>query len=139
MNKISGPDIKKTISPVLQFAVFAGLGGISIIITSFIAQEKLTIWMFAAAFLLLFSIFNNVQSMFVVDFKKYVIHSVYAFTFLLIGLILLASTFSGLSIYEASPYRNIFLVLFISNFIFISMIMMVKGLLIFLGEKDEKL
>ncbi len=139
MNKTSDSDIKKSFTPVLQFAVFAGSGAISIIVASIIAQEKLTTWMFAASFLLLFSILNNVMSMFVDDFKKYIIHSVYSFTFLLIALILLASTLSGLSINEASPYRNIFLVIFISNFIFISMIMMVKGLLIFLSQKDEKL
>ena len=139
MNNISGSDKKKSITPLLQFAFFTGLGGVSIIIASFVAQQKLTIWLFAAAFLLLFSIFNNVLSMFVEDFKKYLIHSVYAFILLLVLFILLASTFSGLSIYDASPYRNIFLVIFISNFIFISMIMMVKGLLIFLDQKDEKL
>jgi hypothetical protein len=125
--------------PIRQFALFSTISIAGIFGASFIASDLLTIWLIAASMLLLFAVINNGLSIFSVNYKSYLIQSVYSFIFLLIGLVLISTFLSGMTIFEAAPYRNIFLVILITNFIFISMIMAIKGLLIFLSEKDSKL
>mgnify|MGYP001058550938 CR=1 FL=1 len=121
----------------------AGLFGLSSLVlmigAKFIAKEPITIWLISASFLLLYSVMTNTVSIFIEDYKKYLVKSIYTFLgmFLLLGLF--SVLLSGLSIHEAKPYRSIYLVLFLTYFIFISMVMMIKGLLSFLDEKDKKL
>lgn len=125
--------------PKMQAAVFGGIAVVGMLGAKLVAQEQLTIWMFAASMLLLFAIMNNGLSIFAPDYKKYLTHSIYIFMFMLIGLIAFATILSGLSVFEAGGYRSIFIIILIANFIFISMIMMIKGLLVVLSEKDKKL
>ncbi|MCH2021244.1 MAG: hypothetical protein MK207_02090 [Saprospiraceae bacterium] len=126
-------------APIKQFALFFVISIAGIFGASFIASDLITIWSIAASMLLLFSVINNGLSIYTINYKSYLIHSVYSFVALLISLVLLSTLLSGMTIFEATPYRNIFLVILITNFIFISMIMLIKGLLIFLSEKDSKL
>lgn len=125
--------------PKTQGLILGGVAVVGMLGAKIVAQEQLTIWQIAASMLLLFSIMNNGLSVFSPDYKRYVSHSMYIFMGLLIGLIALATVLSGLSIFETNGYRNIFIIILISNFIFISMVMMIKGLLMILAEKDKKL
>ncbi|MDC0231301.1 hypothetical protein OAK19_04985 [Aureispira] len=130
---------KNIMPPIRQFALFSIISIFGTVGASFIAKDLITIWSIAASMLLLFAVINNGLSIFAVNYKLYLLQSIYSFVFLLIGLVLLSTLLSAMTIFEAAPYRNIFLVILITNFIFISMIMAIKGLLLFMSEKDRKL
>lgn len=67
--------------PLKQFALFSAISVAAIFGASFIARDLLTIWLFAASMLLLFAVINNGLSIFAVNYKSYVIQSVYSFVF----------------------------------------------------------
>jgi len=129
---------RKIIAPKIQIAFFGGMALIGLLGAKLIAQNPLTIWMIAASCLLLFSILNNLQSVFIEKYKNYLIQSIYLFMFMFIGTILLATGLSGMSIFDAGSYRTIFTIILIANFMFIAMVMLVRGIVVFLEEKDEK-
>ena len=123
--------------PPLQAGIF-GLSSLVLMIgAKFFAKDPITIWLISASFLLLYSVMTNTASIFIEDYKKYLIKSVYTFLLLFLMLGLFSVFLSGLSVHEAKPYRSIYLVLFMTYFIFISMVMMIKGLLGFLDDKDR--
>jgi hypothetical protein len=128
---------KKIISPTIQVTFFSGMAVVGLIGAKIMAKDPLTIWMIAASSLLLFSLMNNIQSVSVKKYKKYLIQSIYLFMFMLIGMVLLATGLSGMSVFDAGSYRTIFTIVLIANFIFIAIVMLVRGFLVFLEEKDE--
>lgn len=132
-------DKKQLMLPKQQAIIFLASMVICMLGASFVAQDKLTIWMIGASFLLLFSILNNGASMFIEDYKPYLIHSLYGFTAMLVAAIGLGMLLSGLSIRDAGSYRDIFIIILVANFLFIAMIITIKGLLRILSEKDNKL
>ncbi|CAA6829060.1 MAG: Unknown protein [uncultured Aureispira sp.] len=123
----------------MQAAVFGGSGVLGMLGAALMAKEALTIWMVGTSCILLYSLINNAMSLFVEDYKKYLIHSVYGFMFTMIAIIAIATILSGLSVSEAGGYRMILMIVLVANFIFIAMIMTVKNLLTFIAKKDEKL
>lgn len=125
--------------PPLQAAVFGITALILMIGAKFIAKDPLTIWLISASFLLLYAVMTNAASIFIEEYKPYLIKSIYGFLIVFLGLGFFSVLLSGLSIQEAKPFRSIYLVLFMSYFIFISMVMMIKGLLKILSQKDQKL
>lgn len=136
---MEGFENKNVIAPkiqVLTLAIFAVVGMLG---ARLMAKNLLTIWQVAATCLLLFAIINNCLSFFAQKYKTYLLQSIYSFLFLLIGLIVFATLLSGISVFDAGTYRTIFLIVLIANFIFISMVMTVKGFLIAFAEKDKKL
>lgn len=130
---------KNTMPPMIQAAISGGSALVGMLGAAFIAKEALTVWMIGTSCLLLYSMMNNGMSMFVEDYKKYLVHSIYGFMFIMIGVIAFATLLSGLSVFEAGGYRMILTIILIANFIFIAMIITVKGLLTFIAEKDKKL
>ena len=125
--------------PMIQAAIFGGSALVGMLGASFMAKEVLTIWMIGTSCLLLYSIVNNGMSLFVEEYKKYLVHSIYGFMFIMIAVIATATLLSGLSVYDAGGYRMILTITLIANFIFIAMIITVKSLLNLLAEKDKKL
>lgn len=93
-------------------------------------------WMAAAAFLLIYSIFNSVGSLFASDSMKYWGRSIYSFLGLALGSGLLAYAFSSLSIGEAGSYRWIFVVLTFGYLVFIS-IMNVARKIVEFAQREE--
>ncbi len=130
---------KNIMPPMVQAAIFGGSALVGMLGAAIVAQESLTVWMIGTSCLLLYSIMNNGMSMFAEDYKKYLVHSIYGFMFIMIGVIALATLFSKLSVFEAGGYRMILTIILIANFIFIAMIITVKGLLSLIAEKDKKL
>lgn len=125
--------------PLMQAAIFGGSALVGMLGATFMAKDSLTIWMTGTSCLLLYSIINNGMSMFTEDYKKYLVHSIYGFMFMMILVIALATLLSGLSVYEAGGYRLILTISVIANFIFIAMIITIKGFLTIIAEKDKKL
>ena len=125
--------------PMMQAVVFGGSALVGMLGATFMAKDSLTIWMIGTSCLLLYSIINNGMSLFVEDYKKYLVHSIYGFMFIMIIVIALATLLSGLSVYEAGGYRMILTIILIANFIFIAMIITIKGFLTIIAEKDKKL
>lgn len=125
--------------PITQAAIFGGSAFVGMLGATLIARESLTIWMVGTSCLLLYSIMNNGISMFAEDYKKYLVHSIYGFMFIMIGVIAFATLFSSLSVFDAGGYRMILTIILIANFIFIAMIITIKALLNLLAEKDKKL
>jgi hypothetical protein len=130
---------RNSIPPMIQAAVFGGTAILGMLGAAFIAKEVLTIWMIGTSCLLLYSMLNNGMSMFAENYKKYLVHSIYGFMFIMIAVIGLATVLSGLTVYDAGGYRMILTIILIANFLFIAMIITIKGLLRLLAEKDEKL
>lgn len=93
-------------------------------------------WMTAAAFLLLFSIFNSVGSLFAPDSMKYWGRSIYSFLGLALGSGLIAYAFSSLSISEAGSYRWIFVVLTFGYLVFISIMNIARRIVEF-AQREE--
>lgn len=130
---------KTIVPPMIQAAVFGGSALVGMLGAAFVAKQALTVWMIGTSCLLLYSMINNGMGIFVEDYKKYLVHSIYGFMFIMIGVIALATLLSGLSVFEAGGYRMILTIVLIANFIFIAMIITIKGLLTVIAEKDKKL
>ena len=125
--------------PMMQAAIFGGSAFVGMLGAALMAKDVLTIWMIGTYCLLLYSMINNGMSLFVKEHKKYLIHSIYGFMFIMIGVIALATLLSGLGISEAGGYRMILTITLVANFIFIAMVITIKGLLTIIAEKDKKL
>jgi hypothetical protein len=130
---------KDLMPPKKQVLIFAAAALVGMLGASFIARNPLTVWLIGVSCLLLFSIMNNGMSFFAESYKNYLIHSIYGFMFLLIGVVGLSTLLSGRSVFDAGGYRIIIMVVLVANFLFIAMITTVKGLLSLLETKDEKL
>lgn len=129
---------KEMISPKKQVLIFGAIALVGMLGATLVAQDPLTIWLIGVSCLLLFSIMNNGISFFAKSYKIYLVHSVYSFMFLLIGVVGVSTLLSGVSVFEAKGYRVIVMVVLVANFFFIAMIITVKGLLSLLEDKDKK-
>lgn len=130
---------KNIMPPKIQAAIFGVSAVLGMLGAMFVARESLTIWMIGTSCLLLYSILNNGLSFFAADYKSYLVHSIYGFMFIMIGVIGIATLFSGMTVFEAGGYRAILMIILIANFIFIAMIITIKGVLSLIAEKDKKL
>lgn len=133
---------EKSVDPILQAGV--ALGGVLL----FIVLSKLINaiglldvpvrfpWMAAAAFLLLFALFNSVFSLSSENMMKYWGRSVYSFLGLAAGAGLLAYLFSSLSISEAGSYKWIYVVVSFGYLVFLSMMAFMRQVVEF-AQKEE--
>lgn len=133
---------EKSIDPVLQAAV--ALGGVLafIVVAKFIdliglmeIPERFP-WMTAAAFLLLFALFNSVFSLSSENMLKYWGRSVYSFLGLAAAAGGLAYLFSSLSIGQAGSYKWIYVVVSIGYLVFLSMMATMRKVVEF-AQKEE--
>lgn len=130
---------KDLMPPKQQVFIFGAAALVGMLGASIVARDNLTIWLIGVSCLLLFSIMNNGMSFFAENYKNYLVHSVYGFLFLLIGVVAVSTFLSGISIFDTKGYRAIVMVVLIANFLFIAMITTVKGLLSLLEDKDKTL
>ncbi|BDS11987.1 hypothetical protein [Aureispira anguillae] len=137
--RMSSFEKKNIMPPKVQAAIFGAMIVVGMLGAAMVAKEPLTIWMMGTSCLLLYSILNNGLSFFANDYKTYLIHSIYGFMFMLIAVIGIGTLCSGLSVFEAGGYRNILIIILIANFIFIAMIITIKGLISVIAEKDKRL
>lgn len=93
-------------------------------------------WMSAASFLLIFSVFNAVGSIFSPNRVRYWGRSMYSFVGLALLSGLMAWAFSHLSISEAGSYRWIFVVLTFGYLVFVS-IMNIARLIVEFAQREE--
>jgi hypothetical protein len=133
---------KNITSPVFQAAVIfaAGLAFMSIgwllSISGIFVVDRLFAWSVAAAFALLFAIFNSLISIRVTHSGKYWGASVYSYMALALGSGTAAWLFTGVPIREASTYRWIFIVVTFGFLVFLSMVNFMKKIVQF-AEKEE--
>lgn len=128
---------KKIISPVQQAIAFGGSAAVMMLIASGVAQKSITIWLISAAVLLLFSVLNNIQSLLVPNYGQYLQRSLVAFVATFIGLGVLATLLSGTSIFDAKPYRTIYIIILVTYFFFAAIVMLMKSFMSFMQSKDK--
>ena len=93
-------------------------------------------WMSAAAFLLVFALFNSISSLSAKDLNRYWTRSMLAYAGLAIVSALTAYALSSLSINEAGSYRWIFIVLTFGYLVFLSIIGLMKFIVEFAEKED---
>ncbi|MEN0003056.1 MAG: hypothetical protein AAF798_02890 [Bacteroidota bacterium] len=121
-----------TLGGVLLFTVLAKL----VKLTGLLPVSERFPWMAAAAFLLLFSLFNSVFSLSAKNLTKYWGKSMYSFLGLAVASGLLAYLFSSLTISEAGSYRWIYIVVAIGYLVFLSMMAFLKQIVDF-AQREE--
>jgi drug/metabolite transporter (DMT)-like permease len=132
----------KSVSPILQAAIALGgvivasLGAKVVKLTGLLSVADHFPWISAAAFLLVFALFNSIFSLASDNMLKYWGKSIYSFLGLAVASGLLAYLFSSLSIDEAGSYRWIFIVLTIGYFIFLGMMAFMRRIVEF-AEREE--
>lgn len=132
----------KAYNPILQAGLT--LGGVVVFIlaskivklTGLLYVSDRFPWMTAAAFLLLFALFNSIFSLSSKDLAKYWGKSIYSFMGLALTSGLLAYAFSSLSINEAGSYRWIYVVVTIGYLIFMSMMAFLRKIVEF-AQREE--
>lgn len=133
---------EKAFNPIYQALITFGGVLVFIAVAALIKATGLMLvperfpWMTAAAFLLLFALFNSVFALSSKNMGKYWGKSIYCF----LGLALLAGltawVTSSLSINEAGSYRWIYIVVTIGYLIFLSMISMMRTIVEF-AQREE--
>ena len=132
----------KAYNPVLQAALAFGAGilvtvGAKLVnLSGLLDVSDRFPWMSAAAFMLIFAIFNSIFSLSSKNLMQYWGRSIYSFLGLVFASGLVAYLFSSLSIYEAGSYRWIFFVLTIGYLVFLSIMSFMKRIVEF-AQKEE--
>lgn len=142
MQNPKGSIFEKAIDPVHQAII--SLGGVLsfIIISKFInAIGLLSVspkfpWMTAAAFLLLFAVFNSVYSLTAKSIAKYWGRSIYSFMGLAAVSGFIAYLFSSMTISEAGSYRWIYVVVTFGYLVFLSLMAFMRKIVEF-AQKEE--
>ena len=133
---------KRIENPMFQAAVAIGMvlvlmvSGKLVRMSGLITVPVLFPWMTAAAFMLLFAMFNSVISLSVADMIKYWGRSVYGFLGLAAGAGFLAYMFSSIPIGEAGSYRWIYVVVSFGYLVFLIIMALVRKIVEF-AEKEE--
>lgn len=132
--------VKKDLMPPHRLALYFGGSAVCAMALASVASDRTsTVWLIGSSCLLLFAIANNGMSFFAESYKHYLRNSLYSFFGLLAIILGVGYLCTGESIREAGSYKIILAVVLIANFIFIGMILFVKGLLTMLGAKDGPL
>jgi hypothetical protein len=122
----------------LGLCVLISTIGMSVGWTGLIDTYPLFPWMIAAAMLLYYSVFTGVSLMVVQNTAQTWGRAVYGF----MGYVLLSGAYawmlSGKSIFEASTYKGIYLILTLSFFVFLSIGTSVKGIVSFTERRDQQ-
>ncbi len=132
----------KTLNPVYQAAmalagvVIISLGAKLVQFTGILDVPQRFPWMSAAAFMLLFAVFNSVYSLTSKDMMIYWRNSVYSF----IGLAAAAGGFayllSSMTMSEAGSYRWIYIVVTLGYLVFLSIMAMMRKIVEF-AQREE--
>lgn len=93
-------------------------------------------WMTAAAFMLVFALFNSIFSISSPNLNKYWSRSIFSFAGLAAANGLLAYLLSGLTIWEAGSYSWIYVVLTFGYLVFISLMGFLKKIVEF-AQREE--
>lgn len=104
-----------------------------------ISSNPLFPWLASGACLLFFVVFNNLLAIFSDNFAQYAQRSMISFIAMVIFVGLAAFLVSGISIFDAAPYRTIYIVLIMAYFSLLSVSLLVRQIVDFLKEKDEKM
>lgn len=142
LKKLQMVILDKANNPVVQAALCLGGALVFILLSKLVQATSLMEvserfpWMAAASFLLLFSIFNTVGSIFSDNRNKYWQRSIYGFIGLALSSGLLAWSFSSLSIGEAGSYRWIFIVLTLGYLVFVSIMNLARTIVEF-AQREE--
>ena len=122
----------------LGLCIIISTTGMSLGWTGLMDTYQLFPWMIAAAMLLYYSVFTGVSLMVVTNTAQTWGRAVYGF----MGYVILSGGYawalSGKSIFEASTYKGIYLILTFSFFIFLSIGTSVKGIVSFTEKRDRQ-
>lgn len=142
MDKNQDSFFEKAYNPILQAGIVFGAGiAVTILaklinLTGLIDVPQRFPWMSAAAFMLIFALFNSIFSLSSDNMARYWGRSIYSFLGLAAASGLMAWLFSSLSIGEAGSYRWIYFVLTIGYLVFLSMMATLKRIVEF-AQKEE--
>lgn len=132
--------VKKDLIPPHRLALYFGVAAITGMVLAAVASDDPSpVWQMGISCLLLFSMANNALSFFAESYKYHLRNSLYSFFGLFAAILLVGYFCTGVSIQEAGSYKIIVAVVLIANFIFIGMILFVKGIFSMLGERDKRL
>lgn len=104
------------------------------------SNEKLTQqlpWMVAAAFILVYALFNSIFWISAKDSSKYISQSVLSYVGLAVVSGLLAYAITGLKPSEAGSIKSIFIILTIGYIVFLAIMGTIKQLINFLNKEEE--
>ena len=133
---------KNITNPVFQAAVIFAAGlifmsiGWLLTVSGIVAVDRDFAWSVAAAFALLFAIFNSLISIRATHSGKYWGASIYSYMALALGSGTAAWLFTGIPIREANTYRWIFFVVTFGFLVFLSMVNFMKKIVQF-AEREE--
>lgn len=135
-------EFKKLDSPIAQaVAILAGaiaimLFGWLLTVTKVFVIDRLFPWSIAAAFLLLFALFNSLMSLRADSFTKYWGTSMYSYLGLALCTGLAAWLFSGIPLRDAGTYSWIYIVVTFGFLVFLSMVNFMKKIVQFAERED---
>ena len=95
-------------------------------------------WIAAGAFILMFSVFNSINSFAAKDVNTYYRNSILGYMGLVFGGSMMAYLFSQTSINEAGSFRWIFFILTFSYLVFLVLTTFIRGILRVLETEEEK-
>lgn len=133
---------EKRFDPVLQAAITFGGVVVFIILSKIVRATGIMEvsdrfpWKTAAAFLLMFAIFNSIYSLTAKSILKYWGRSIYSFMGLAAASGLVAYWFSSLTISEAGSYRWIYVVVTFGYLVFLSMMAFMRRIVEF-AQREE--
>jgi drug/metabolite transporter (DMT)-like permease len=142
MNTSNTSIFEKAYNPVLQAAATFGAVIVFILISKLVKLTGLMYvsdlfpWMTAAAFMLLFAVFNSIFSLSANNMAKYWGRSIYSYMGLAAASGFVAYLFSSLTISEAGSYRWIYVVLSIGYLVFLSIMGFMKRIVEF-AQREE--
>ena len=142
MEKSTSSLFERAFSPFYQALIT--YGGVIVVIagsaivksTGLLSVPDRFPWLTAAAFLLLFALFNSVFALNSKHMGKYFGKSIYSFLGLALVTGLTAYVTSSISINDAGSYRWIYIVVTIGYMVFLSMVMMMKTIVEF-AQREE--
>lgn len=132
----------KQVSPVYQaLLAFGGVVIFSVIGSFFsLSNEKLSQqfpWMIAAAFMLVYALFNSVFWISATNNAEYISRSISSYVGLAVASGLLAYAISGLAPSEAGSIKAIFLILTIGYVVFLAIMGTIKQLIKFFNKEEK--
>jgi FtsH-binding integral membrane protein len=132
----------RQVSPIYQ--ALMAFGGVLLfcILSSFfsMSNEKLTQqfpWMIAAAFMLVYALFNSVFWISAKNNSQYISQSVISYVGLAAASGLLAYAISGLKPSEAGSIKTIFIILTMGYVVFLAIMSTIKQLITFLNKEEQ--
>lgn len=126
-------------APPKQAIAMAVGAALIMLVGKLVSSNPLFPWLTSGACLLFFVVFNNALAIFSDDFRQYVQHSMMSFLVMVIFLGLAAFLVSGISIFDAKPYRTIYIVMIMAYFSLLAVGLLVRQIVDFLKAKDEKM